>query len=300
MKQFLYLDTDIVTSIIAQTEKGLITQMTNEQEKETGTEKQKAGKMEVNAGGSGKILKILQADSAISLDGQASKTEYSNNSSKEVVEKIFHDASFDIAYNYISPTKAEIEAQSYNEEGKYIEIKRVFDFADFDYIEGLFEKDGFIDFIKKQNAQQLENTVETISEGNNRNQMRAVSAKIKQEIKNQTKMNNKQLDDVLLIIKAFRCLIPYSRMMISRDGLLIPLDDKYFRINPSNLGFKYGGEMTCVGLVTNIIKKDTDVKDEDNIFATIQQSANETLRGFLSSIQNDLCVIHPIAVYYGE
>ena len=57
--------------------------------------------------------------------------------------------------------------------------------------------------------------------------------------------------------------------------------------------------MTCVGMVTNIIGESTDPGDEKNIFATIQYTANEALRKLLPTIESDLCVLHPIAVYYG-
>lgn len=95
-------------------------------------------------------------------------------------------------------------------------------------------------------------------------------------------------------------LIPYNRMLISSDGYLIPLDDRYFRIDAQNLGFKYGGEITCVGMITNIIGEDTDPNDSQNIFATLQFSVNEVLRQLLPTKERNLCVIHPIAVYYGN
>ena len=130
--------------------------------------------------------------------------------------------------------------------------------------------------------------------------MKTIGSKAKQELNKLKKYSDKQYDDLKMILKAIRGFIPYSRMMISNDGYLIPLDDKYFRIDPSNLGFKYGGEMTCVGMVTNIIGEDTDPDDKKNMFATIQHTANETLRGLLPTNQSNLCVIHPIAVYYGD
>lgn len=84
------------------------------------------------------------------------------------------------------------------------------------------------------------------------------------------------------------------------DGYLIPLDDQYFRIDPKNLGFKYGGEITCVGMITNIIGVDADPCDNNNIFATLQFSVNEVLRTILPTNEKNLCVIHPIAVFYGK
>ena len=76
--------------------------------------------------------------------------------------------------------------------------------------------------------------------------------------------------------------------------------DRYFRIDAQNLGFKYGGEITCVGMITNIIGEDTDPNDSQNIFATLQFSVNEVLRQLLPTKERNLCVIHPIAVYYGN
>ena len=107
-------------------------------------------------------------------------------------------------------------------------------------------------------------------------------------------------DGIKEIIDMVRQIIPYNRMLISSDGYLIPLDDRYFRIDAQNLGFKYGGEITCVGMITNIIGEDTDPNDSQNIFATLQFSVNEVLRQLLPTKERNLCVIHPIAVYYGN
>lgn len=300
MKQFIYLDTDIVSSIIAQSEKGYITQQTIENGSETTQTKDKRVSASAEASGSGGFWKFLQAEAKGSLTGDLQSGNSSQSSTKELKEKILHDAAFDIAYGYISPCVVGLDIQDQDEEGNYLEIKRVFDFIDFDYLEGLFQKDGVIDFLKKSGAEKLEESADQLTANYNREQLRKAGNTIKSELKKAININNKQYDDAASIIKAFRGLIPYSRIMISHDGYLIPLDDKYFRIDPSNLGFKYGGEMTCVGMVTNIIGESTDPGDPKNIFATLQFTANETLRKILPSTESDLCVIHPIAVYYGE
>lgn len=300
MKQFIYLDTDIVSSIIAQSEKGYITQQTIEYGTEATQTKDKKVSASVEASASGGFWKFLQTEAKASLTGDLQSGNSSQSSTKELKEKILHDAAFDIAYGYITPLVVLPGKQDFDEEGNYLEIKRVFDFIDFDYLEGLFQKDGVIDFIKKTNAEKLEESADQLAANYNREQLRKVGNSIKSELKKAININNKQYDDAASIIKAFRGLIPYSRVMMSHDGYLIPLDDKFFRIDPSNLGFKYGGEMTCVGMVTNIIGESTDPGDPKNIFATLQFTANEALRKILPSTVSDLCVIHPIAVYYGE
>lgn len=97
-----------------------------------------------------------------------------------------------------------------------------------------------------------------------------------------------------------RNIIPYNRMLLSYDGYLIPLNEKYFRVDPVDLGFKYGGEITCVGMVTNIIGEDIEPDDSQNIFATLQFTINEFLRNILPTKEKNLCIIHPIAVFYGN
>ena len=302
MKQFLYLDTDIVASIIAQAEKGLITQMMSEHGSEEGKEQQKSTAAHASASASGGFWKFLQAEAALGADAQIGSSKNVQSSSKEIVEKTLHDATFDVAYSYIHPHKSNVGEGSDDEDdaGDYIELKRVFTFADFSYFEGLFAKDGVIDLIKKMEAQKIEGEMETAKGGFSREQWRRVSSEIKRQLGETIKQNNKQYDDVATIIKLINSLVPYSRMLISSDGYLIPLDDKYFRIDPSNLGFKYGGEITCVGLITNIIGESTDPCDNKDVFATVQFSVNEILRSILPTKDKDLCVVHPIAVYYGE
>lgn len=77
MKQFLYLDTDIVNSIIAQSEKGIITGFSTEEEngEQKSTNKSISGNLEGDAGG--KLLKVLmQSLNLISEEALARKRKY--------------------------------------------------------------------------------------------------------------------------------------------------------------------------------------------------------------------------------
>ena len=51
-------------------------------------------------------------------------------------------------------------------------------------------------------------------------------------------------------------------------------------------------------MITNIIGEDANPNDDKNVFATLQFTANEVLRRILPTSQSNLCVIHPIAIYY--
>ena len=190
--------------------------------------------------------------------------------------------------------------QDQDDYGAYVELTRVFDVVDFDYLERIFSKGGLIEYLKKTEKEKIETTASVATESLNRSQQRSNSNAIRAKIKEAVAASGKQYDGIKEIIDMIRQIIPYNRMLISSDGYLIPLDDRYFRIDAQNLGFKYGGEITCVGMITNIIGEDTDPNDSQNIFATLRFSVNEVLRQLLPTKERNLCVIHPIAVYYGN
>lgn len=300
MKQFLYLDTDIVTSIIAQAEKGYITQKTEEVAEDNNEQRGKSLEVEAHAKTNGGFLGFFQGEFGASAKGALNNLEAVQTSSRDVAEKILHDAAYDIAVKYIEPHITTIGDDSSVEEGSYIEIIRVFNYIDFDYLESLFSTDGLIDYLKAENEKDIEANFRNVTASLSREQRRNKQNEIKKEMQKQKKESAKEFDGTEKLIKVFKKLLPYNRLLLSSDGYLIPLDDKYFRIDPSNLGFKYGGEMTCVGMVTNIIGSSTDPCDDNNMFATIQFSVNEALRSILPTKEEDLYVIHPIAVYYGK
>lgn len=300
MKQFLYLDIDIVNSIIAQSEQGLIESLSNEQvSSDTESDDSKvSANVKSKLGGS--LAKLVKAEASLAGSLESIESGTSTLTSREIISKTMHDAAFDIAYSYISPIQTDYGNHEADDTGNYVEVKRIFDFIDFDYLEKLFEKEGIIEYIKKNTAKKIEDEAKKIREGYNREQLRKAKINFNSAIKEAVNTSNEEFDEIAVIIKALRGLIPYNRILVSNDGYLIPLNTKYFRIDPVDLGFKYGGEITCVGMVTNIIGEDTNPNDNKNIFATLQFTANEVLRSMLPTNQNTLCVIHPIAIYYGN
>ena len=299
MKQFLYLDNDIVNSIIAQKEKGLIQTLSGEQETSEASGLSTNGTSSIEGIVGGSILKLAKAEASLSANIGYNESGNSYSASRELFSKTLHDASFDIAYGYINPKGSNSE-KTPDEYGDYVELTRVFDFVDLDYLETLFAKGGFIEYIKKIEKEKIEALGEETKAGMNREQLRNQGSQIKKQISEAVAKNSKQYDDISDIITAFRQLIPYTRMLISYDGYLVPLDDQYFRIKPTSMGFRYGGEITCVGMITNIIGEDTNPADDKNIFATLQFSVNEALRSILPTQEKNICVIHPIAVFYNH
>ena len=291
MKQFLYLDTDIVDSIVAQAERGLAQGITVEKEEETSEEIKKEKQVQGSLNGSGSILGFLRTTGEIGGEINTGSEEITSMTSRGIVAKVMHDAAFDIAMEKVKP-KEEIDPQL----GAYFTITKEFSFIDLAYLRNLFSDKGIMDFLKESYREEAEKIVKSIKDDTNREQRRNKNFDEKKEIRKIMEENAKQYDDAAKMLDVFKSMAPYERMLISDDGYLIPLEDKYFRITPSNLGFRYSGKITCVGMITNIIKDNND--DNDNFFLTIQNSVNEALKTLLPVSTNTIYVAHPIAVYY--
>jgi hypothetical protein len=251
---------------------------------------------------SGGLSKLLKAQGTLAASGGASRDFEISSAIKEIETKTLHDAAFDIAYMQLSSI---IGVGNATDIGSYVELARPFQFIDFSYFERLFSTGGFIDFLKKTGQAEIERETqikieEALSEDKTRSKddKRKTELALKQETKKIIAQNDKEYDDIADVVQAIKMLIPCEKMLISQDGYLIPLEEPYFRDNPRTMGFKYGGNITCFGYITNILQK-TDAEDA-NAFLTVQNSINEFLLGLLPNRDGKLVVIHPIAIYYGS
>lgn len=297
MKQFIYLDTDIVNSIIAQSQKGVITQFTSEQSDGT-TEQHDT---DVKGGGSatigGAIVKLAKVEANLLTSIGYTTGESSERISKEIISKTLHDAAFDIAMDSSIEKLIKEEPTGI---GDYVKKTDIFEVIDFEHLQELFAQGGVIDYIKKHQKKEIDEKLNKIEEGLNREQGRKATKGSSPKVAEAHKMIDKQFDEIKEMVILIGKLIPYKRLLVSSDGYLVPLSDEYFRVDMKTLGFKIGGEITCIGMTTNVIGEDADPEDNNNIFATLQYSINELLRKLLPTKEENLWVIHPIALYYGK
>ena len=97
------------------------------------------------------------------------------------------------------------------------------------------------------------------------------------------------------MIEAMRNTLPYNRFIMT-DNLLIPLTDKYLRDDPDIIAFKYGGNISIFGYITNII----DSKEEKkhwNDFAPLYDAVNKIMLSLFKE-KEKIFIVHPIALYY--
>lgn len=106
----------------------------------------------------GSFLKLAKVEADLSLSGNLEKEYVSTATSREIISKVLHDAAFDIAYTYIKPQKFSYGKSNSDDYGDYVELTRVFDFVDMDYLESLFSENGLVDFLKKTTKRKLRKT----------------------------------------------------------------------------------------------------------------------------------------------
>ena len=121
---------------------------------------------------------------------------------------------------------------------------------------------------------------------------------IKEQIKElETTISNAEPErkDTAKTIEVIRNTIPYNRFIMTED-MLIPLDDKNFRDAPEIIAFKYGGNISILGYITNIISAE-DAPPQTNDFAGFYSTINQIMLNLFKE-KDKIYILHPIALFY--
>lgn len=297
MRQFIYLDTDAVNSIVAQKEKGLVLETASEHENITGKDNTKTGNVSLGGSAEGGIWKFAQAQAELNATVGLESNRHSQTVLKEIATKTLHDAAFDIAYEQI---KSVYNINSENaHQGSFVELDEFFEFVDLEYFEYLFSEDNnFLKFVKQAQREEFEALVaQEFPNSSNKEQQRKSESDRKKKLKEFIDKDNQEYEKMFNAVKAIRHIIPYKRMLISSNGYLMPLDDKYFRDNPQTVGFKHGSDVTCLGYITNVISE-RNTSSSESVFWYLHHLVNQFLISILPTRGRNLFVVHPIAIYY--
>ncbi|MCP1103243.1 hypothetical protein M2454_002649 [Aequitasia blattaphilus] len=292
MKRFIYLDTEVLNSYIAQLNDGLIKQT----EKEVGSQEKKETSSTHNIGAEGQLsAKVLGKG----LDG---KLKYSYEQLKDIENvdlirdvqtKIVHDNAFEELVEYLKNNN--LLSEETRNVGGFIEIKDEFFILDLEYYKKVFCDGDFVNYFLKTKEEELRNKLEAEADENlNREQKRGKSNEIKNLINQQVEEMRKEYTDVGDIIKALMSILPYKRMMCIND-LLVVMDDKYCRDEIEMMAFKYSGEAKILGYITNILEDDKN--NGVSVFASVNKQMNAILKVLLDH-PDKLYVVHPVAIYY--
>ena len=87
MKQFLYLDSDIIMSIIAQAEKGYIVQTSEESSNSLNKSKENSGALSIGLKGSGGLWNLIQTDAGLDINSEIRNDRIEQTSFRSIKRK---------------------------------------------------------------------------------------------------------------------------------------------------------------------------------------------------------------------
>lgn len=288
MKRFLYLNSDTLSSYMSQIDDGLIKNkietLKNDSERLNSTK----ALIEGQASADLKILgKGIEADVDSSLESNRQKK--SSDSYSNSMEKIIFDEAVEKFEKYLSDNHCLEDIDSI---GNFIKIEKEMFIVDLEYYKNIFSNDSVLNFIKTStvNERYITKESEIVKTGNG-NKATYDKDKLYKEIRKEV---DKEYAEVSKNIEAVLNIVPYNKFGIM-DDYLISLDDEYFRDKTKVVAFKYGGKMTLLGHLTNIVNNDVN-SDESNIFSTFPSIINTFMLTFFNKKQ--IKIVHPIAIYY--
>lgn len=293
MKRFLYYNQDSINSFLAQIENGLLVSENNTAEKTDSLSNTTGIKSDVTGDLSAKVLGIGAALKG-NLHADDSDTEVATTLIRNVQEKALHDYAFEKIYDYV------INENMVNNDnpkiGDIVLVTETPTFLDFNYFQLLFSENGAVKFSNDQSKKELDAKLAELKASVPKGTQIPVLIKNQiEEIKAKANNAEPERKDLLKIIEVFRNTLPYDRFVMT-SNMLIPLDDENFRDNPNIIAFKYGGEMSIMGYVTNVISNE-EKQTPNNNFAPLYDTINKVMLSIFNN-QDKVYIVHPIALFY--
>lgn len=293
MKRFLYYNQDSVNSFLAQIEKGLLLSENRTAEKTdslsttTGTQSDVTGDLSAKALGIGAALKGT-------LHTDESDTEVATTLIRNVQEKALHDYAFERIYDYV--IRENLVKNENPKIGDIVLIAETPTFLDFKYFQSLFSDNGAVKFSNDRSKKELEDKIAVLKASYPKGtQIPVLVQKQIEGAQEKIKSAEPERKDLLKTIEVFRNTLPYDRFVMT-SNMLMPLDDESFRDNPDIIAFKYGGEMSIMGYVTNVVTNE-EKQTPNNNFAPLYDTINQIMLSIFNG-KDKIYIVHPIALFY--
>lgn len=238
-------------------------------------------------------LKILGKGIEASIDPslELNKQKKESNSNSNSMEKIIFDESVEKFEKYLLDNKY-FKDKDDNKIGDFIKIEKEMFIVDLEYYKNIFSNDSVLSFVKNSTVNDRYNAkVLEIEETGNGKKAAYDKEKLYKDIKKDV---DREYDQVTKNIEAILNIVPYNKFGIMGD-YLISFDDEYFRDKTKVVAFKYGGKMTLLGHLTNLVNNEV-TGDETNVFSTFPSIINTFMLTFFN--KKEIKVVHPIAIYY--
>lgn len=293
MKRFLYYNEDSVNSFLAQIEQGLLVKDSSGEEDSESFSETTSIQSDLSGDLNAKVFGIGTSLNG-SIHGNDSGTDVTSNLIRSVQEKVLHDYAFERVYNHAVENGLINNADP--QIGDIVLITEVPTFLDFNYFQSLFDENGAVKFSNEQDRKVADEAIcklkATVPKGT---QIPVLIQQQIDELKTKVKNAEPNRKELLKTIAVIQNTLPYNRFLMT-SNMLIPLDDEHFRDNPNIVAFKYGGNMSTFGYVTNIVSAGT-TPVRNNDYAPLYDTVNQLMLHIFKN-QDKIYIVHPVALFY--
>lgn len=273
VKRFLYLDYDSTFSCYSQIMEGLPTKITET----TDNKNEDTNDIEasVEAGVNSKLKLFgsgVDADLSARLAGSGSSLRM--DSYEKSVEKLLHDDLFnDLEVKLKEANGDPVDARI----GEFVKFSGKVSIVDAEYIKALFTNSEFIKYVEREEISKK--IIDVID--------KTAQKRVEKQVRG-------KYDDAKKMIKMLSEVIPYRKFMLIGENVVV-LEEKYLRDDPECIPYKYGGNMTVFGYVTNKIELQDDLDKMEHLLDIVP-----VMNGLLLTLlgKKKLVVVHAIGVYY--
>ncbi|MGN8233194.1 DUF6414 family protein [Priestia flexa] len=302
MKEIIYLDTDLMNSMLAQLDEGLITSFSAEesmQEQDTeGVQDTKAvnGRLGYLGFGVGAERRKVNLESKAFLEGQ-----------KDVLNKIFDDYALDILANKLSENELLNTGPNFKE-GDITLNESTYSFFDFELIKNVADNNSVqkfmlssvydIDLDYKQASKLVKKTSHNTQEKGKLNDAQKVveAHEIAQPLLN--------IFNQIGAFSSYTSQILGDIVVLKSDNQVALIKKKFLRVSSEALSFRTDSSRKAK-LLVRVIGKKSIVYGENNMpefkptdIAKIPNVMLDILLGAFEIIKKDDYLVTPIAVYY--
>ncbi len=276
MKHYIYIDKEILNSYISQIYGGILDKERTEKLKNLKqAEELITPEEKIKATVKGGIPGIISGDIDVEYDiKEKEMNSYtSENESKEVIEKIYHDNLLDNLIEYINNQEEVIKNVNEIKYGSYVFLDIPFNFINHDYLKSISNKPFKDAFEKIMNVTSSNNT-------------------------QTTKQAKTAMELIANFTTFFESCFPAKQLIIT-DNLIIPINNLYLREDPNIIDFKYGGNIKIIGKVTKDCSKDENFFNLYNadFGKSIQEVKDAMYKIFLTKYKQSF-IVTPIALYF--
>lgn len=307
MKDYIYLDTNLLNSNLAQLFEGLPVKSTEEDGQSENNKRRTDHTATLG-------VDVLPAGLGVSgkSDYTESTSESLTSSQKEVLESAFHDYSVDLLINGLNEIEDLITDGDSMQEGDIVLISDKFEILDFDYLETVTDVSDirlFLNISESESIADINQKIEMLKRKNKTTEIKQTIQRLKKE-RNQVQEGSKEASETLKMLNQLsiygKKLFPNTTIFKISNAIVLA-DKNLLRNNEAQISGLTDSEreVKILGIVSSIKE---EVHSENNIMEDFKPNQigqipsifNEVVLSSFDLLKSGDKMIKPIAIFFGE